>query len=357
MLFWNSRASLAACILCLAYGTLATPTARRGHTVIRDGFISTYEKSPDGIQTERGGYMKKRLCDNGDTTSDSDVDTTVLCSRDSCGKACSADLVQRSAHPINEKDLNIRAPPDRTTQPPHVSRRGAWASHIWGDPTFTGDKKDFQKYAIDEMKTGHGEGTIHAQGILNFRSDGEPKNGLGDMFDDDAEPRVFIMTPRPNPRLDDDSIDVTQETNQGQLKYPTEVGKMKDALNSMFGDDDRVHIQVIDYSPLLAPKSMGWKAAESFRNDDDFNSPRWKVLVQFQPAEDDYGEASWRIWFEGKSPDDDISMIRGSLSRHMSRSWRHRWLEGDGKHQQSVNAMYIVATYRTIRHNPCGQHS
>ncbi|CAJ2501598.1 Uu.00g044510.m01.CDS01 [Anthostomella pinea] len=177
-----------------------------------------------------------------------------------------------------------------------VSRRGAWANRIFEKPTFRGDPGSlwnagiFKRNAIHALREGVGEGTAHAFGIPHFRA-------RGDMFGDDAEPKAFIYTPRPRPDKKDANID--KETNQGKLLYPKGVEAIKKELEKIF-DGYSLNIEVVDYSPLMAPPGLSQKEINNYRVDKGFDTARGKFLVQYRPAPDYMSHASWRIWFEGK---------------------------------------------------------
>ncbi|TDZ38291.1 hypothetical protein CTRI78_v010882 [Colletotrichum trifolii] len=202
-----------------------------------------------------------------------------------------------------------------------VSRRGAYANHIW-ESNFWSDVK-FATRALVEPHWGLDDDAkaelleYMEFGLVELRNNGAV-GPPGVMFGDhlksamDLGMKAFIVTPRTrlshvdpggSPILD--KIMEDPNVNLGTLMFPEKVRKLEDEIRSLFGDN--VPIEVVDYHP----KQLGvedWKKfnegkisdeeASDLLSDKDYKSPRGKVLLQYQPAREPTGRAAWRLWID-----------------------------------------------------------
>ncbi|RYP89585.1 hypothetical protein DL770_004306 [Monosporascus sp. CRB-9-2] len=166
-----------------------------------------------------------------------------------------------------------------------VSDKGVWATHMWENPSFTGeliiagfayqDENDldesgkprqkymgpffeapelkearFQRDIIDAIHTGNPSlDNWHTFGLDELRNSNSPQHPLGHIFDNAEETRVFIVTPRPRAAMDDPNRHVDQ--NAGQRAFEREVEAIREEIDDIF--DEKAPIQIIDYYPLITP--------------------------------------------------------------------------------------------------------
>lgn len=212
-----------------------------------------------------------------------------------------------------------------------ISRRGAWASHIW-ESAFNSDHA-FQEMGIRKVHKGDGvNNVLHPFGIDDLRN----QKNVGDrglIFGDKTDPKdnpdlhVFIVTPRQ--RVKDmtetdgkfywtkDRIRENPNANADKPPlYPQRLNQIRTSFKNTFGSD--VPIQIIDYSPRIGSAADSKALATAEKNgdtklkdelkanavsklaDEDCKSPRGKVLVQYRPANDCHEKAKWRIWVEDR---------------------------------------------------------
>ncbi|KAI0812169.1 hypothetical protein GGR55DRAFT_677765 [Xylaria sp. FL0064] len=219
-----------------------------------------------------------------------------------------------------------------------VSRKGAWASHIWELPVFRPEEEEneepgmleyalpgtenfspdfpfsqqlafFQDHALDKLRNTYDppdENHEFGLGQLQNSATPEDQSWQGHVFDPDSEPQVFAFIPyvtiydesdpnynqvnpvnlpaawdrpgAPNPRADENGDPFNDQ--------------IAGTLRSIFGDND-LPIQRVLYAPDVE---------EEDPFDADYKTSRGRALVQYQPA--DIGtcssKANWRIWFEGQ---------------------------------------------------------
>ncbi|KAI1350328.1 hypothetical protein F5Y01DRAFT_286491 [Xylaria sp. FL0043] len=219
-----------------------------------------------------------------------------------------------------------------------VSRKGAWASHIWEMPVFRPDDKEneetgvleyalpgtenfspdfpfsqqlafFQDHALDKLRnTYNPPDDKHEFGLGQLQNSGTPEDQKweGHVFDPDSDPQVFAFIPYvaiydesdPNynkvnpvglPAAWDRPGAPTPRADENGDPYNDQIAG---TLRSIFGDND-LPIQRVLYAPAVD---------EDDPSDDDYLTARGRALVQYQPADPGTcgSKASWRIWFEGQ---------------------------------------------------------
>ncbi|OHW93877.1 hypothetical protein CSPAE12_07603 [Colletotrichum incanum] len=217
-----------------------------------------------------------------------------------------------------------------------VSRRGAWISHIWQTvfENLVPNIDEFEMmidedlpYRIPPDEPFH---EYYEYGLEDMKDNPE----LGDagvMFGNDAvavdtplslNMRAFIVTPRKwqTPGLFTDTNgqfiphEILNHINhqQGTVRYPNEIERLKRAVAGVYGD---IPLEVVDYNPIV-PK---WAHLEKWSSErkmvDDYGNVfeiedymavqtngnvRGKVLLQYQPATTCGDMAEWRLWVEGQ---------------------------------------------------------
>ncbi|KAB5511343.1 hypothetical protein GE09DRAFT_1272247 [Coniochaeta sp. 2T2.1] len=189
-----------------------------------------------------------------------------------------------------------------------LSRKGAWVGHFWENPYFMNtldepsdeDWDNFDRQVITAMDTGLPDApqtpqvTQYALGELrNNNNLGE----LGHMFDDEQDPYLFVVSSRDRVFLArEDRWDYSANAGGDEPKYERAIERMLDKLGDMFDrdlDDMTGMLHGITYAPMLGMNP----------EDGDFDTPRGKLLIQYQraPRPCSQGEqtiAKWRIWFE-----------------------------------------------------------
>lgn len=237
-----------------------------------------------------------------------------------------------------------------------VSHKGAWASHLFEVPLFYPywqnlpvlDDDNHSIYDDDTGEpivelwwmnpmTGQYQRQLPVQDQLTkFRRDGlgplasasgtynryalkecrnnpasEFRSWQGHLFDDAANTKIFIFAPYERLMNEDDpnygnefptglklmwdDEEPTTHYVRPDRGYPGSVSynqQIRTEIASYFGGD--VDIKMAPYAPRLGVSVDALK-------DEQFDSNRGKVLVQYQPAVRSNGTslASWRIWFEG----------------------------------------------------------
>ncbi|TDZ25233.1 hypothetical protein Cob_v001529 [Colletotrichum orbiculare MAFF 240422] len=144
-----------------------------------------------------------------------------------------------------------------------VSRRGAWACHIW-QPTFDvdslEDKETFRREAYQHIHWGSND-KFAEYGLEELRDNigvGSSRNLFGDSSNSAVElgTQVFIMTPRPplpfeypdGDFLPYEAVDDAYG-NVGLIRYEEGIDMIWEDMVKTFGD---VPIEVVDYAPRLA---------------------------------------------------------------------------------------------------------
>jgi hypothetical protein len=213
-----------------------------------------------------------------------------------------------------------------------VSKKGAWANHIWEQPIFRpeedeGDdgslmymrpglgtsersllEKDFpreaqlrlfQENAIDRLHTRYDPVTAeHESGLDALRANGEIFDSSSDfkiyMFlpyqpiFDEADPNYGKQNPTGlKPAWDANGGMPAPRGDEGTTAYNDQ---LRAELKKIFGQN--APISEVIYAPDLANEDF---------MDSQFNSHRGRALVQYQPAsaKDCNAKAQWRIFFEG----------------------------------------------------------
>ncbi|KAI1379243.1 hypothetical protein F4677DRAFT_465450 [Hypoxylon crocopeplum] len=192
-----------------------------------------------------------------------------------------------------------------------ISKRGAWVSHMWEIPSFTSSKntfppidvatqaETFRKEVLEAIKEGNTAN--HAYGLKEMTSDNpNPLKPTSYLMNKDGDPRFFLFTPYARETVpwlsnynNEFPVGLPLAWNQEELTtpYATFNERIEFAIWDMFGIS--ASYEEVPYAPRLKRSDN-----EDVR-DKNFDSHRGKVLVQYQPAKNCYGKASWRVWFEG----------------------------------------------------------
>lgn len=199
-----------------------------------------------------------------------------------------------------------------------VSRKGAWASLFWEDPSFLGTADDadvdFNFDVLMNLEEGSGSEDarfINQYGVGQLRKRDIPGKGdLGHMFDDIHQPRVFIMAPRPEVNLPNDQPDNSESAGGSRLRFPEQMKKIKDKLANIFQGLNVDDIETIQYSPMtMSLGVLGFRKDGTVvgdYGDKYYVTHRGKLLIQYQPAPhvcqaNPYpGQAKWRVTFENR---------------------------------------------------------
>ncbi|KAH7009124.1 uncharacterized protein B0I36DRAFT_356847 [Microdochium trichocladiopsis] len=215
-----------------------------------------------------------------------------------------------------------------------VSTRGAWASHIWENPSFKDDSR-FEIDAIEDIRFGKNVKNLHEIGLYQLRDNVflQPEENL---FDDVADPHIYIMTPIQRYRVMEGEQQVwsnDEETRGHPLAFPDKVARIISELRSIFNETTPIIVK--PYSPMTkAPDILReidgspildvYGREQPDRGDIGFNTHRGKLLVQYQPASkrchiEGTGspQAQWRIWFENQA-------TQSVIIRRISELWTDR---------------------------------
>ncbi|KAI1840029.1 hypothetical protein JX266_013762 [Neoarthrinium moseri] len=233
-----------------------------------------------------------------------------------------------------------------------VSRRGAWAAHIFEAPLFrpwaeVEDMKDdegkpvidaatnqpakrmlylnpannsyqeqlpvaeqlemFKETVLGALRESDGASQNHRMGLKECRNSFiEPQyDWEGHMFDDGSDTRIFLLaplerTPQNDPNYNNEfpsGLKLMWDSDRNPFwdflradkAGPSFNEQIRSEILSYFGGN--VPIETIPYAPRQG----------SGREDENVDSNRGKVLVQYEPAvtSNDLSQAKWRIWFEG----------------------------------------------------------
>ncbi|KAI2621771.1 hypothetical protein GGR54DRAFT_79194 [Hypoxylon sp. NC1633] len=208
-----------------------------------------------------------------------------------------------------------------------LSKRGVWVLHIWETPSFTGEmildgfeypepsgensdvvvwkthpptfeddahkRTRFEHEVLGAMR--NGGSLFHLYGLSQLHG-GDPLT-WGNTLDDDAEPEAVIFHPRPAPRDDDPHPEKSKF--KGKLRYIKEVGEIRHEIYSALGT--KTVIAVTEYWPRLPRAGSGLdpQARRDYMRDPSDAELNGKILIQYKPAVDCNGEASYRLWHEG----------------------------------------------------------
>ncbi|KAI0107997.1 hypothetical protein F4776DRAFT_668073 [Hypoxylon sp. NC0597] len=189
-----------------------------------------------------------------------------------------------------------------------VSKRGAWVNHMWETPSFSPDPSIippptkemqlaiFQQTVIAAIHRGHNEDNLF--GLAEMVSeDSKPEEPISNLMSPDADPHIFLFTPYVRetvpsmPNYNNEfptGLPLAYDFPMGENMPASFVGLIYLSILLIFGAD--VSFEVVPYAPRVDGDD---------RKDRDFESHRGKALVQYQPAKDCSGVASWRVWFEG----------------------------------------------------------
>ncbi|RYP50148.1 hypothetical protein DL768_004265 [Monosporascus sp. mg162] len=170
----------------------------------------------------------------------------------------------------------------------------------------------FQRDIIGAIHTGNPSiDGWHRFGLDELRNSDNPQHLLGHMFDNAEETRVFIVTPRPRAAMEDPNRHIDQ--NAGQRAFEHEIQSIREEIDDIF--DEKAPIQVIDYYPLITPIDWPYNdkpaAVRDYQSDSTGQKVNGKILIQYKPAPDCHGKASYRVWHEGQVLDDEsLSFLR-----------------------------------------------
>ncbi|KAJ0358807.1 hypothetical protein COL154_008847 [Colletotrichum chrysophilum] len=227
-----------------------------------------------------------------------------------------------------------------------VSQRGAWVSHIWENQIYT--PKEFTFLVNDMLPRGIAPGEPGEEWMkfgMNTMVENPDRAPEGVMFGDvkekddntkhdakstqDIGTRAYIIAPRVraerfrNGQLVPESEFLNDlNHNVGQIRYPSQVGKLKQIVRDSWGD---IPVETLDYSPQSLPNrivekyetlrmervragrqetpeeaSARRKECRGFQENVARTSVRGKLLIQYHPAKTCNYMASWRLWWENR---------------------------------------------------------
>ncbi|KAI2624323.1 hypothetical protein GGR54DRAFT_595982 [Hypoxylon sp. NC1633] len=166
---------------------------------------------------------------------------------------------------------------------------------LFSPPFFeTEDQKieRFEKEVLNPIHKGNLQVPTHLYGLDELRGDGQ-------IFEYKADPMVWIITPRPEPPIDDPHPEIPRY--DFKLRYMTRVQDIYNEILSIFPELGPGAIQVHDYWPSYPP--LSWSRDKSPKQIKDYmrdaRSIRsaGKILAQYKPAPDCNGEAHYRLYF------------------------------------------------------------
>ncbi|KAF7515117.1 hypothetical protein G7054_g14750 [Neopestalotiopsis clavispora] len=213
-----------------------------------------------------------------------------------------------------------------------VSRRGAYASHIW-EPSFNyetdQDRQLFQERAINQLRNGLGASDPNnPYGLDDLMGGNEDQTKIfGGEGVDDPHTQVFFVAPRPrvpifdqNNQATPDNVRQDENANAGQLAFGPRLDDIRDSLSFL----DTSDFTTVEYSPkvLSFQKLMSNPSPQDVMKDlgdESRTDHRGKVYLQYQPAKTQCGDqagrqAAWRLFVEGNpvgSKHDEWDAIAG----------------------------------------------
>ncbi|KAI1851767.1 hypothetical protein JX266_003229 [Neoarthrinium moseri] len=212
-----------------------------------------------------------------------------------------------------------------------VSRRGAWISHIWEVPTFTGSIDDFRARGLEYITWGlrddNPQFSQHKYGLKNLRGNTDRAGNLGKIFgvdnDDIPGTRAYILAPRPRVWVQeivdehDKIVDLVNTVGEhisdekiqdpnamaGTTQFPGHNDQITQTVKSILGES--VPVQIIEYSPNVLgledrKKDLSPEEIAHILGDNDVRKSRGKLYLQYRPARCDRRQASWRLWIEDR---------------------------------------------------------
>lgn len=147
---------------------------------------------------------------------------------------------------------------------------------------------------VPVLVRGKGDKFKNEYGLEKLR--GNDAVGIGHIFDDENMPRVFIVAPRKKVYIDYPTQDDSEQAGGDVLRDENYVESMKAELGKVFGDG--VPVSTVTYMPIAYPPAGDFY-------DQNYETHRGKVLIQYQPALGDCRPQSmWRVWVEGRGKPD-----------------------------------------------------
>ncbi|KAI2618380.1 hypothetical protein GGR54DRAFT_152326 [Hypoxylon sp. NC1633] len=181
------------------------------------------------------------------------------------------------------EDLDENDKPIKKLQPPEWEDDVSKAKRFYTEvikPLHKGNDPNFHAFGLDELR-------------------GAKSTSLNRYFDDKNHPKVFIFTPRPRADETSPTRDIPQ--NEGRWAYGKEITDLNAELDGIFGY--KAPITIVDYYPIMTP--LDWpdndneEAVSEYQSDKPGSQVSGKILIQYKPAPDCRGQASYRVWFEG----------------------------------------------------------
>ncbi|KAJ4329270.1 hypothetical protein N0V84_000163 [Fusarium piperis] len=209
-----------------------------------------------------------------------------------------------------------------------VSKRGAWASHIW-ENTFS-THQDYLDKALTSLHFGYGRGDPYhpfaLAEMINSPHNGDEGVVFGDEENDATNlgTQVYIMAPytRPWPRFDANPVhtdnyhayftDKQLQNNKfnprpdKDLAYGGLIELLRGDIRSILGQN--IPIDTVHYAPMVLTNELEARRQKGtlplaeqidILGDVGQTTARGKALIQYHPAKTCRGWAEWRTWFEG----------------------------------------------------------
>ncbi|KAM0814031.1 hypothetical protein AB5N19_14033 [Seiridium cardinale] len=189
-----------------------------------------------------------------------------------------------------------RNPTTNVWQPdlPRVAQLAKFRAGVLNEIRESSSPADDHRYGLNECRNSHIEAAIDADGHI---------------FDDGLDTKVFILAPyeavadQTSPNYDNEfpeGLKLRYDSDGNPLHdfYRADVGdisfneQIRREISSYFGGN--VVIETIPYAPRV-------RGTEAEKGDVAIDSNRGKALVQYQPAvtSDAESKAQWKVWFEG----------------------------------------------------------
>lgn len=219
-----------------------------------------------------------------------------------------------------------------------VSRRGAWACHIWEDSMK--NEGEYIRDALDAYRYRSGDNDptqpYNEYGIMNLINNpqiGDQGTMFGDEFTDPAllDLRAYILTPRRGLRVNMGKLIYVDENNvplstddildpeygkparevHDNGEYPIAAGTIEyDLVSEDLFEHKKISVYTRPYNRIPLSEAELFSAlngqtrmedAKRVIFDHDFKTPRGKALIQYRPATNCEDVARWRIWYDFKT--------------------------------------------------------